>query len=112
MRCEACCQENCDIPSCPPCSCQCHWKLEYYSMGIAGPSKSAVFTTRSSIMTMLGVGHNVMTASEISRSLGIGLSSVSSLLRRMVAAGEILRVAGFGPRGGYGYLLRKDGSDT
>ena len=36
------------------------------------------------------------------------LASVSSVLRRMVGEGKILRVKGYGPRGGYGYARPLD----
>jgi hypothetical protein len=39
------------------------------------------------------------------------LSSLSSLLRKMVDEGLILRVEKFGPRGGYGYMKNFDRRD-
>lgn len=36
------------------------------------------------------------------------LSSLSSILKRMYDAGELLRFEGFGPRGGYGYKLNHE----
>lgn len=62
----------------------------------------------------------VMTASDITRFINpggwsnfrygplprVGLASVSSELRRLVSEGKLLRVDGFGPRGGYGYTKR------
>jgi hypothetical protein len=35
----------------------------------------------------------------------IMLSSLSGTLKRMYDAGELCRVDGYGPRGGYGYLV-------
>jgi hypothetical protein len=47
----------------------------------------------------------VVTATDVAATLSMSLSSVSSTLRKMVLGGDLLRVSGFGPRGGYGYLL-------
>lgn len=37
----------------------------------------------------------------------VKLSSLSSALKQMYDAGEVERIEGFGPRGGYGYLLKR-----
>lgn len=53
-----------------------------------------------------------LTASEIKRFLDakspgmpIKLSSLSGILKRMYDAGELHRIDGWGPRGGYGYRV-------
>ena len=69
-------------------------------------------TNKEAIEDVLKYGDTVMTAGEIVReitmhhlSLDTGLSTVSSSLKKMVDAKVLLRVKGYGPRGGYGYLL-------
>ncbi len=45
-----------------------------------------------------------MTARQLKKALGdVKMSSLSSILRKMVKRGEIYRQSGYGPRGGYGY---------
>jgi len=50
----------------------------------------------------------------ILRQMGkrVGLASLSSLLCRMVARGELHRHDGVGPRGGYGYTLAREKSPS
>lgn len=48
-------------------------------------------------------GVTAMTAAQISKQINYSQESVSSILKRMVDSGEIKRVKGFGPRGGFGY---------
>jgi predicted transcriptional regulator len=47
-----------------------------------------------------------LTASMLSENLNVNLSTVSSKLSQMVAAGDLLRYKGRGVRGGYGYVLK------
>lgn len=46
------------------------------------------------------------TATEVARSVGHSVASVSSILRKLVAEGKVVRVKGAGPRGGYGYRTK------
>jgi hypothetical protein len=62
-------------------------------------------TIREKVIIQLGL-HGCLTATELSRLTKEKLSSVSSLLRKMVDRGELNFLEGFGPRGGAGYGLR------
>ena len=73
-------------------------------------------TTRERIAALLGFPTRpILTASQIRNVINdhsaadkqVRLSSVSSLLKKMVDTGEIERHENFGPRGGYGYCTRK-----
>lgn len=101
-RCYGCCQENCGYTKC---SCSCHDKLFVPALPVKEPSS---INLRELIKNT--IGEKVMTAGEISKSLNKNPSSISSLLRKMVGEGEILRVSEFGVRGGYGYLLKRKGN--
>lgn len=46
------------------------------------------------------------TATESARALGLMPATVSSELHRMLRRAEVRRLAGYGPRGGFGYFLR------
>lgn len=50
-----------------------------------------------------------LTATDIARATNRKLSSVSSKLHKMWVDGEVSRIKGFGPLGGYGYRLRPFG---
>lgn len=39
----------------------------------------------------------------------ITLATVSGILNRLVKRGDVMRIKGFGPRGGYGYVLSRKG---
>lgn len=47
-----------------------------------------------------------MTAMELKKATGVRLSSLSPALLRLMKGGSILRKAGVGPRGGFGYRLK------
>jgi DNA-binding MarR family transcriptional regulator len=49
-----------------------------------------------------------MTATQLGKITGLKLESLSSVLKKMVDAGLLERVGGFGPRGGYGYTVVKE----
>lgn len=49
-----------------------------------------------------------ITASSLAQVMGVKLSSLSSLLKKMADANEIIRIKNIGPRGGYGYRMRRD----
>lgn len=53
-------------------------------------------------------GPNAFTASSIAEQTGLNLASLSSVLRRMVRAGELRCVPEFGKRGGNGYYVPKE----
>ncbi len=52
----------------------------------------------------------VMTASQIGYWLRVKLSSLSSLLNKLTREGILLKVKGFGSRGGYGYMMNPNAS--
>lgn len=48
---------------------------------------------------------SIMTAMELHRATGIKLNSLSSALNKMSKRGQLQRIKGYGPRGGFGYRL-------
>ncbi len=63
-------------------------------------------TIRERILWVLTEIAEQMTAATITETLcNVKLDSVSSILKKMVDNGELVRVEGAGPRGGYGYRL-------
>ncbi len=48
---------------------------------------------------------SIMTAMELHRITGVKLNALSSELRKMTKRGQLQRIAGYGPRGGFGYRL-------
>lgn len=74
-------------------------------------------TIRSRIIHVLDRGQ-VMTASQMCNCINdefkaddVKLASLSSALNKMYRNGELARMDQFGPRGGYGYLLKKDNDE-
>lgn len=47
-----------------------------------------------------------ITATDLSRQLGVRLSSLSSLLKKMCDDGMLERLPDYGPKKGYGYRLK------
>ena len=67
-------------------------------------------TIRERVVNLLSCRVVPVTAGEIAHCLepvGVKLSSLSSILRRMVDRGELLSFPDRGLRGGNGYLLRR-----
>lgn len=58
------------------------------------------------VLSMLVWADDYATAVQLSRGTRVKLSSLSSVLLRMIKKGEIVRVHNIGPRGGYGYRLK------
>lgn len=101
-RCYACCQENCGYYRC---SCDCHEHEPVPLPVLPAPITSP--SNRTRVITLLrSKVARVMTTAEIAGALGEKPGNISSLLRRMTDSREIIRVKGFGPRGGYGYLMK------
>jgi len=70
-------------------------------------------TIRKRVLGLLRCAGLYLTAAAIKQILDQGdtgpaikLSSLSSVLKRMYDAGELERIEGFGPRGGYGYKVK------
>jgi hypothetical protein len=55
--------------------------------------------------TAADIYHVLNVESGIGPNESVKLSSLSGTLKKMYDAGELLRVDGWGPRGGYGYLV-------
>jgi len=51
--------------------------------------------------------NDLITAGELSKALGVQLSSLSSLVKKMCDEGSMERFPNHGPRGGYGYRLKE-----
>ena len=63
-------------------------------------------TTRALVHAVLDSAWGLSyTATDLAKLIERPLPSVSSLLKRMVDAGELRRRKGKGPRGGYGYYV-------
>jgi hypothetical protein len=61
---------------------------------------------RSSVLQLMREdSERYWTAATLARDLGFRLDSLSRCLHRMVAAKQLGRVRGIGPRGGYGYYV-------
>ncbi|HEU5118661.1 MAG TPA: hypothetical protein VFT74_18835 [Isosphaeraceae bacterium] len=111
-RCFSCCQENCGYGAC---SCSCHKADEVPKVDLTKPK-----LTKTQYVSWAISGREVQTATEIYQSVmsnfsvmpgkpTISLATVSSILNRFVKQGLVGRVAGFGKRGGYGYVLTRKG---
>lgn len=75
-------------------------------------------STEEKVIETLACSHaQVMTAQELVTNINrcyskkVRLDSLSSKLKRMVDEYVLLRVKGYGPRGGYGYLLNPNYKD-
>jgi Fe2+ or Zn2+ uptake regulation protein len=74
-------------------------------------------TIRARVLHLLLNAQEPFTATMLCELMSIGpspvqLSSLSSVLKRMHDEGLLYRVNGWGPRGGYGYMLTMKGYDT
>lgn len=76
-------------------------------------------TMRRRIVSLLLRAGVPCTAADIYHVLNVGdparsvrLSSLSGTLKRMYDDGTLLRVDGYGPRGGYGYVINHGGRDA
>lgn len=77
-------------------------------------------TSREMMDALLGVGDDMATVATCegwkrriyeAYRVRVKTASLSSLLARMTKEGRLLRIDGFGPRGGYGYCRRLEHSD-
>lgn len=141
MRCYACSQENCAFSPCscdchkfiekedfvipdtvkcathpkyevkrkPTSECESCWKVWQHKL----ETKSwADMTVRERIIEDLQLDkHRVRTASQVAKYTEKKLSTVSSELHSLFKEGLVLRVAGFGRNGGYGYLMNPNRKD-
>ncbi len=57
-------------------------------------------------LSTLVLADDFLTSTELSRLTKVKLSSISSVLRKMVRKKEIIRKEDFGPRKGFGYRLK------
>jgi predicted transcriptional regulator len=60
---------------------------------------------RERLLELMTADRSVFTAARLAIELDVGLSSLSSLLNRLVKEGKLKRADGVGPRGGYGYYV-------
>lgn len=65
-----------------------------------------ILSIRQRVIDFLTNG-DTCTATELHKQLNIDLSSLSSVLKKMTDEGVLDRFDGHGPRGGYGYVLRR-----
>lgn len=137
-RCYACCQENCGYG---PCSCICHgedntvpfreslcrahpryeakrkptsqcpscWKA--WQLKLAGKTWDEM-STRERVLERFNTDERkVFTAAQVAKYVEKKLSTVSSELHSLFKEGLVLRVDGYGAKGGYGYVMNPNRRD-